>query len=67
MCVYIYIYICVCVCVYICVYIYMYRERESFTLSLKDRKLIPVVFHNGSRCNYHFIIKELAKELECQF
>ena len=23
---------------------------------------IPVVFHNGSNCDYHFIIEELAKE-----
>ena len=26
-----------------------------------------VVFHNGSNCYYHFIIKQLAKELEGQF
>ena len=25
---------------------------------------IPVVFHNGSKHNYYFIIKELAKEFE---
>ena len=25
---------------------------------------VPVVFHNGSNYNYHFIIKELAKEFE---
>ena len=25
---------------------------------------IPVVFHNGASYNYHFIIKELAKESE---
>ena len=30
-------------------------------------KNIPVVFHNGSKYDYHFIIKELAKELEGQF
>ena len=28
---------------------------------------IPVVFHNGSNCDYHFIIKELANEFEGQF
>ena len=28
---------------------------------------IPVVFHNGSNYDYHFMIKELAKELEEQF
>ena len=26
-----------------------------------------VVFHNGSNCDYHFIIKELANEFEGQF
>ena len=30
-------------------------------------KEIPVVFHNGSTYDYHFIIKELAKEFEGQF
>ena len=28
---------------------------------------IPVVFHKGSIYDYHFIIKELAKEFEGQF
>ena len=28
---------------------------------------IPIVFHNGSAYDYHFIIKELAKEFESQF
>ena len=28
---------------------------------------IPVVFHNSSNYDYHFIIKELAKEFEGQF
>ena len=27
----------------------------------------PVVFHNGSNYDYHFIIKELANEFEKQF
>ena len=26
-------------------------------------KEIPLVFHNGSNCDYHFVIKELANEL----
>ena len=28
---------------------------------------IPIVFHNGSNYDYHFIIKELAEEFEKQF
>ena len=28
---------------------------------------IPVVFHRDSNYDYHFIIKELAKEFEGQF
>ena len=28
---------------------------------------IPVVFHNGSNYDYHFIIKELTNEFEGQF
>ena len=28
---------------------------------------IPVVFYNSSNCDYHFIIKKLAKEREGQF
>ena len=28
---------------------------------------IPVVFHNGSTYDYHFIIKELAEEFKEQF
>ena len=33
----------------------------------KVPKEIPVVFYNGSTYDYHFIIKELAKELEGNF
>ena len=28
---------------------------------------IPVIFHNGSNYDYHFIVKELANEFEGQF
>ena len=28
---------------------------------------IPVVFHNGSNYDYHFIIKELANKFDGQF
>ena len=30
-------------------------------------KEIPIVFHNGSNYDYHFIIKELAEKLKNQF
>ena len=30
-------------------------------------KEIPIVFHNGSTCDYHFIIKELVKEFRWKF
>ena len=33
----------------------------------KIPKEIPVVFHNGSTYDYHFIIKELVKEFEGNF
>ena len=36
-------------------------------LRYKTPKAIPLVFHNGSTYNYHFIIKQLAKEFEGQF
>ena len=28
---------------------------------------ITIVFHNGSDCDYHFIIKELAEKFKKQF
>ena len=36
-------------------------------LRYKIPKEIPIVFHNGSTCNYHFIIKELVKEFDGNF
>ena len=36
-------------------------------LKYKTPKEIPVVFHNGSTYDYHFIIKQLAKEFAGQF
>ena len=33
----------------------------------KPPKKIPVIFHNGSTYDYHFIIKQLAKRFEGQF
>ena len=36
-------------------------------LRYKTPKEIPVVFHNGSTYDYHFMIRELAEEFEGQF
>ena len=36
-------------------------------LRYKIPKEIPALFHNGSTYDYHFIIKELAKEFEGNF
>ena len=36
-------------------------------LRYKTPEEIPVVFHNGSKFDYHFIIKELAEEFKGQF
>ena len=41
--------------------------HDICNLRYKIPKEIPVVFHNGSTYNYHFIIKELAEEFEGQF
>ena len=44
------------------------RDHCHFTGKYrKASKEIPVVFHNGSTYDYHFIIKELGKEFEGQF
>ena len=32
-------------------------------LRCKTLKEIPIIFHIGSTCDYHFIIKQFAKEL----
>ena len=33
---------------------------------IKSPKEIPIAFHNGSTCDYHFIINKLAKEFDGQ-
>ena len=41
--------------------------HSECNLRYKVPKEIPVVFHNGSTYDYHFIIKQLAEEFECEF
>ena len=40
-----------------------YREaaHNIFNLRYKNTKKIHILFHNGSTCDYHFIIKKLVK------
>ena len=46
-----------------------YRGAAHNTCNLRYKipKNIPVIFHNGSPYDYHFIIKELASEFEGNF
>ena len=41
--------------------------HNTCNLRCKIPKNIPVIFHNGSTYDYHFIIKELASEFEGNF
>ena len=52
-----------------CHYTGKYRgaAHDISNLRYKIPKEIPVVFHNGSTYDYHFIIKELAEEFEGEF
>ena len=52
-----------------CHYTGKYRDaaHNICILRYKVPKEIPVVFHNGSTYDYHFIIKELVKEFEGNF
>ena len=56
---------------YNCHYTGKYRGAAHgiCNLGYTTPKMIPIVFHNGSKCDYHFIIRELAREfkyyLEC--
>ena len=38
-----------------------------FNLEYSVPKKIPIVFHNESNYDYHFVIKKLAKEFKKQF
>ena len=52
-----------------CYYTGKYRGAAHNICSLRYKipKEIPIVFHNGSTYDYHFIIKELVKEFEGNF
>ena len=52
-----------------CHYTGKYRgaAHDICNLKYKTPKEIPTVFQNGSTYDYHFVIKELAKEFEEQF
>ena len=52
-----------------CHYTGKYRSaaHDICNLRYKRPKEIPVVFHNGSTYDYHFIIRELAEEFEGEF
>ena len=52
-----------------CHYTGKYRgaAHNICNLGYKLPKEIPIVFHNGSIYDYHFIIKELVKEFEGNF
>ena len=52
-----------------CRYTEQYSDPAHSICNLKYSvpKKIPIGFHNGSNYDYHFIIKELAKEFKKQF
>ena len=52
-----------------CHYTGKYRGagHDTCNITYKAPKEIPVVFHNGSSYDYHFVIKELAKEFQGKF
>ena len=52
-----------------CHYTWEYRGVAHGICNLRYNlpKEFPIAFHNGSNYDYHFIIKELAKEFKKQF
>ena len=46
---------------------YKRAPHKIYNLKHKTLKEIPVIFHNGSKYGYYFIIKELAEEIKIQF
>ena len=51
-----------------CHYTRKFRGAANYICNLqyKVTKKIPVVFHNGSKYDYHFIIKQLTEECKGQ-
>ena len=52
-----------------CYYTGKYKgaAHNNCNIKYEVQKEIPIVFHNGSTYDYHFIIKELAKEFDGNF
>ena len=52
-----------------CYFTGKYRRAAHNMCNLKYKipKNIPVIFHNGSTYDYHFIIRELASEFDGNF
>ena len=52
-----------------CHYTGKYRgaAHNNCNLRYKIPKEVPIIFHNGSTYDYHFIIRELAKEFDGNF
>ena len=46
---------------------YRGAAHNAYNLKYKIPKNIPVIFHNGSTYDYHFIIRELANEFDGNF
>ena len=46
---------------------YRGAAHSNCNLRYKIPREIPVIFHNGSTYDYHFIIKKLAKEFKGNF
>ena len=46
---------------------YRGAAHDICNLRYKTPQEIPVVFHNGSTCDNHFITKDLAEKFEGQF
>ena len=46
---------------------YRWAAHSICDLNYKIPKEIPAVFHNGSTYDYHFIIKQLAREFKDYF